>query len=173
MKGVGLVLGLAAAIASVGVIVATRSGAQSPVKETLAYSRETIPGIPPGGPRAQNPFPTTYYIFVVIQKGTPIRVTAACIRENRYAATLKKLESPVQVERDAGLPTGEKDTLVKKTSDDVYQVELGEPQASACKDHAAEKRSRRSEVAVFLESGEAKWCARAEKIVPLRPAHAM
>jgi len=171
-----LIRGFFGAMKSIGLlfllVFATSVIAQSPVKETLAYSRDTIPGIPGVSP-SQNPFPTSYYIYVVIKKGAPILATGACVRGKSYAATLKSVGSPVLIERDPGVPTGEKEILVKRTPDDVYQVELGEPRGSVCKESAEEKVAQPSEVEVFLKSGEAKWCGRAEKIVPLHPAHAM
>lgn len=161
--------------------LATSVMAQSPVKETLAYSRETIPGIPPGGPgapsgpggAAPNPFPTTYFIYVVIERGTSVVATHACVLGKWYAAALKRVESPVMIERDPGLSTGEKETLVKRTSDDVYRVELQKPSAGACQHQSEEKKTHLREVMVYLQSGESKWLGRAEKIVSLRPARAM
>ena len=168
-------------VVAVALALANTAVAQSPVKETLAYSRETIPGIPPGGPGtsrgpgggSQNPFLPSYFIYVVIAKGTPIVATEVCIRGKLQAATLKKVESPVVVEHDPGLSTGEKVTLVKKTTDDVYQVELLKAPATACKEESEEEKKQPHEVTVYLQSGEAKWRGRAERIVLLHPARAM
>ena len=101
--------------------------AQSPVKKTLAYSRGTISGVP-GGASSQNPFPTSYFIYVIIKKGAAISVTGACLHGKWHHARLVKVDSPVSVDHDVSVPTGKKDVLVKKTIDDVYQVEMEEHQ---------------------------------------------
>jgi len=150
--------------------------AQSPIKETFAYSRETLPGIPgrTGGPgTAENPFPPTYFIYIVIKKGTPISQASVSLRGKPYAATVRKRESPVVAEHDTSVPTEKKDTLVEKTSDDVYQIEIGQPKAADCHDPEQTELGHRNEVVVSVKSGHAKWHSAAEKIVPLKPAAAM
>ena len=156
--------------------MATSCAAQSPVKETLAYRRETVRGAPGSGSGAassQNPFPTSYFIYVVIKKGTAVSLAGVCVHRKFYDATWNRVESPVLIEHDVSVPTGEKDTLVKKTSDDVYQVELGQQKSPECKEQGKEKLAQRNEVVVFLKSGRSIWYGVVEKIVPLHPAAAM
>ena len=154
------------------VLAAANLAAQSPVKATFAYSRSTIPGIPGAGP-AQSPFPVSYFIYVVIKKDAAISVESVGLRGKWHSATLKKVDSPVQVEHDTAVPTGKKDTLVGKTSDDVYQVEIGEAKEPVQKSQAADKLSQRYEVVVCLRSGKSQWHGLVKKIVALHPAAAM
>src|SRR5262249_47041898 len=126
---------------------------------------------PGGGP--SKPFPTAYFIYVVVQQGTLMAATDACVCGKLYAATLKRVESPVVIERDPGVPAREKETLVKKTADDVYQVELRRPPVADCKEQEKEKPAHAAGVTVYLTSGEAKWRGWAERIIPLHPARAM
>ena len=147
--------------------------AQSPVKETLAYSRETIPGTPISRDAAsvRNPFPTSYYLYLVIKKGTPISASGVRLQGKWHAASLKRVDSPVVLEHDPNVPTGKKDTLVGETSDDVYQVDISPPETADCKDHAAE-RFANYDVVVCLKSGRASWYGLAMRIVSLSPAAA-
>lgn len=145
--------------------------AQTPVKATLAYSRSTIPGAPPNqAESSQNPFPMTYFIYVVVEKGTPISATGVCVQQKRYAAALKKVDSPVVVEHDPNVRSDQKDVLVEKTADDVYQVELQEGKSPDC---AEDKLARENPVVVYLKSGHSTCYGVAKKIVPLRPVAAM
>lgn len=155
--------------------VATDTTAQSPVLKTLAYSRDTIRGTPEsemGTGSSQTPFPASYFIYVVVEKGTVVSVTGVCVKGKAYAATWKRVESPVMIEHDASVPTGKKDTLVEKTADDVYQVELGPMKAAGCKDNCDDQVAQRNQVVVFLKSGQAGWRGLAERIIPLQPAAA-
>jgi hypothetical protein len=141
-------------------LVQTSLMAQSPVKQTVAYSRATISGIPGN----QTPFPPAYFIYVVINKGTPISATSICLRGTRYPATLRRVSSPIVVDHDVSVPTGKKDTLVKRTPDDVYQVDVGAAEGSC---------TQRHEVVVCLASAGSRWYGKATKIQPLKPAAAM
>jgi hypothetical protein len=157
-------------------VLTTSLMAQSPVGETLAYSRKTIPGTPgnnSGTQSSQNPFPASYFIYVVVKNGVVISVTGVCVQGKRYDATWKKVDSPVLIEQDVSVPTGKKDTLVKETSDDVYQIGLEEPKRADGKDCIRDKLAQRYEVVVCLKSGGATWYGLATKIVPLHPATAM
>jgi hypothetical protein len=150
--------------------------AQTPVKEILAYSRDTTPGIP-ARPNptsaAQTPIKTDYYIYVVIKKAVPVSSITACVRGKSYTVTLQKVESPVLIEHDVTLSTGIKDTLVKQTTDDVYQVLLGQEPRVDRKDRDLEKLAESYPVVVSLKSGQTSWYASADKIVSLRPAAGM
>ncbi len=149
--------------------------AQSPVKATFAYSRATVSGIPPAGrgaASAPSPFPATYFIYVVVKKGTEVSANTACVEGKLYAATLKKVAAPVIVEHDVAVPTGQKDTLVQPTPDDVYQVELQQRASRPCDLHAQDKLALSHGVVVRLQAGGSAWCAAARKIVPLPPAAA-
>ena len=150
---------------------ATSLLAQSPVKETLAYSRSTLPGIP-GAAASQNPLPTSYFIYVVVQKGAAVSIRGVCLKGEWRPGTGKRVASPVQVDRDVSVPTGQKETLVKATSDDVYQVELRGPNGRPCGARARAAWAEGNDVVVCLESGGSRWYGLASKIVPLHPAAA-
>ncbi len=143
--------------------------AQSPVKETLAYSRNTIPGTPGG----QNPFPASYFIYVIVKKDTPVLVTGVCLQGNWYDATLKKVEPPVAIDHDPGVPTGEKDILVKSTADTVYQVEIQAHKGPGDSNCAENKLAQQYPVVVYLKSGRNTWYGLVRTISPLHPAAAM
>jgi hypothetical protein len=150
--------------------------AQSPVRETLAYSRKTIPGIPgndSGALPSQDPFPTSYFIYVVVKRGTVISVSGVCLQGKRYDATLHSVDAPVLSEHDVSVPTGKKDTLVQQTSDDVYRVEIGDRKGPCDKNRSEGKLARRYEVVVCLKSGGSSWYGLVTRIVPLLPAAAM
>lgn len=140
--------------------------AQSPVTQALAYSRSTSAGIP-----GHDALPTSYYIYVVVRRGIAITLRGVCLRGERHAAALRRVDAPVMVEHDVGVPTGRRDTLVGKTSEDVYQVDVGEPSGS-CGGGAAQL-ARDHEVVVCVTSGGATWYGLVAKIVPLSPGAAM
>jgi hypothetical protein len=158
------------------ITVATTLLAHSPVKHTYAYSRSTTPGIPGGGSvggSPKNPFPTSYFIYVVVEKGTPLSVSGVWLQGRYYGATLRKVNPPVLIERDVAVPTGQKDTLVRQTSDDVYQVELAAAKASSAGDDTARKLKQRNEVVVVLKARQSTWYGEVKTIVALHPAAAM
>jgi hypothetical protein len=156
-------------------VLQTSLMAQSPVKGTFAYSRATTAGIPSdsGAQAAHSPFPTAYYIYVVIQKGAAISVAGVCIERQLYHARLRSVDAPVVVDRNVSVPTGQKDTLVKRTSGDVYQVEVGDVRGRCDADRAAGHLAQRHEVVVCLQSAGVRWYGLATRIVPLTPAAAM
>ena len=140
--------------------------AQSPVSQALAYSRRTIAGIP-----GHDALPMSYYIYVVVKRGTAVTLRGVCVRGERYAATLRSVKAPVSVDHDVGVPTGKRDTLVGKTSDDVYQVVVTEPSGSCGKGEA--ELALHNDVVVCLTSRAATWYALVAKIVPLSLGAAM
>jgi hypothetical protein len=150
--------------------------AQSLVKATLAYSRDTtsvVPAKETSGSAERAAVKTDYLIYVVLAKGTIASATGACVEGKLFASSLQKVDSPVVVARDPAAPSGPKKTLVGATDDDVYQVELGEPQHA----HPLCFRAKEggppdgSAVAVLMRlgSGAAGWNAVVDRIVPLPP----
>ncbi|MBI3789150.1 MAG: hypothetical protein HY276_12975, partial [Ignavibacteriales bacterium] len=145
--------------------------AQSPVKKTYAYSRHTTPGIPEDTIREapRKPLLTSHFIYVVVKKDAALSVRNVWLQGKYYAASLRKVNSPVVIDRDAAVPTGKKDTLVGKTSDDLYQVELAEESNWTPKNDAEKKLVQSNEVVVFLEAGKVSCYGSAKKIKNLRP----
>ncbi len=154
------------------IAIADCSVAQTPQVQAVAYSRSTIPGIPtgPGGP-AINSLPVRYYIYVTVKKGTPVSVSSVCLKGQSYAASLKKVTSPVVVPHDPNVPTEAKDMLVPKSQDEVYQVNVQEQTGPACKDRA-QRLARDNEVVVTLKSSGRTLYAPAKTIVALAAAAA-
>jgi len=154
------------------IAIADCSVAQTPQVQAVAYSRNTIPGIPtgPGGP-AINSLPVRYYIYVTVKKGTPVSVSSVCLKGQSYAASLKKVTSPVVVPHDPNVPTEAKDMLVPKSQDEVYQVNVQEQTGPACKDRA-QRLARDNEVVVTLKFSGRTLYAPAKTIVALAAAAA-
>ncbi len=154
------------------IAIADCSVAQTPQVQAVAYSRSTIPGIPtgPGGP-AINSLPVRYYIYVTVKKGTPVSVSSVCLKGQSYAASLKKVTSPVVVPHDPNVPTEAKDMLVPKSQDEVYQVNVQEQTGPACKDRA-QRLARDNEVVVTLKFSGRTLYAPAKTIVALAAAAA-
>src|SRR5437016_2561788 len=154
------------------IAVTDYSVAQTPKVQAVAYSRSTTPGIPPGpGGLADNPLPVRYYIYVTVKKGTPVSVSSVCLKGQSYAASLKKVTSPVVVPHDPNVPTEAKDMLVPKSQDEVYQVNVQEQTGPACKDRA-QRLARDNEVVVTLKFSGRTLYAPAKTIVALAAAAA-
>jgi hypothetical protein len=148
--------------------------AQSPVKDTLAYSRDTTTVVPAKSstePGQGAIVKTDYLIYVVVQKGMIASTTGACVHGKFFAATLQKVDSPVMVDHDPTTPTGTKDMLVKATDNDVYQVELGQAQRPQClpSQEGGPPQGHAVVVSLRLGNGQAAWDAVADRIVILRP----
>jgi hypothetical protein len=149
--------------------------AQPPVVEVVAYSRATTPGIPPGNTdasSANNPFPVKYFIYVIVTKGAPVSIAGVCLKGQSYSVKLERVPSPVVVPHDVNVPTDVKDTLVRKTQDDVYQVSLQEQGGAACENRLADL-AQNHEVVVGLNSGKSVVYGGAKTIIALSPAAAM
>ncbi len=146
--------------------------ADSPVCRTFAYSRATTPGIPAGRGVAADPgraVSTTYFVYVAVPKGTRPSVRGAWLKGVYYAATLRKVPSPVTVEHDAAVPTGKKDVLVPATRSDVYQVSPAEEKAWTPASDAERRLTQDNEVVVFLEVNRATVYCPVKVITALAP----
>jgi len=141
--------------------------AQSPIRKTLAYSRTTISGIP-----NDSTFPPSYFIYVIVQRGTAISLTGVCVRGNRHDAELRRIDSPVVTAHDPNVRTEKADTLVPRTSHDVYQVDVGEPKGPCGNDHPSEL-VQQNEVVLCLKASGSSWYGLVPKIVALPHAAAM
>ncbi|MCW3087469.1 MAG: hypothetical protein JWQ78_855 [Sediminibacterium sp.] len=103
--------------------------AQKPVMKIKAFQRYYISGLPNipavevGGKEvvvtraAAEP---EYYIYLVAAKTPSLNLESIWIKQHRYQASLKKIScKPVVVNNGA-----EKDTLVKYTKEDIWQVRI-------------------------------------------------
>ena len=160
------------ALVTAGLIVAVLSttgwamGETSPVK-TYAYGRATLPGIPDAA--KTSPFPVTYLLYVEVPKGSTVSVDGVWLKGTYHAATLKRVASPIVVSHDPVVVTDQKDTLVAKTSNDVYAVLLGEPRPAGIPRPAAKPRTAHNEVVVFLTVDHAPRDGVAKTVKMLKP----
>lgn len=141
-------------------------GESSSVK-TYAYGRATLPGIP--GAAQASPFPVTYLLYVEVPRGSAVSVEGLWLRGTYYAAALKRVASPVVVSHDPVVVTDRKDTLVNKTSDDVYAVVPGEPKRGGIARPDAKQLTAHNEAVVFLTVDHAPRCGVAKTVRMLKP----
>jgi hypothetical protein len=153
--------------------------AQSPIIKAYAYSRSTIPGIREEVVndrdsvihRADNPFPVTYYLYVAAKKDTRLSISGVWLEGKYYTATLQKVKTPVVVENNSVVK--QKDTLVKKTGDDVYTIQLGNEKNPASLNEREKKLVQNNEVLFFLQSNKAACYSPVKTIKRLTPFSAM
>jgi hypothetical protein len=148
--------------------------AQSPVT-MYGYSRATLPGIPGDqkGLQGKDIFPLKYYLYVEVKPGSRVSPEWAWIRGNYYDCSLKKVSTPVLVESDPGVPTDKKETLVPKTSKDVYSVILGDVKTRTPSNGQERELISNHEAAVGLLIDDSSAYAAIKLIKQLRPAAAM
>jgi hypothetical protein len=148
--------------------------AQSPVT-MYGYSRATLSGIPGDqkGVQGKDMFPLKYYLYVEVKPGTRVSAEWAWIRGNYYDCSLKKVSTPVLVESDPGIPTDKKETLVPKTSNDVYSVILGDVSARTPSNGEERELISNHEAALGLIIDKSNAYAAIQSIKALRPAAAM
>ena len=152
--------------------------AQSSIVKIYAYSRRTISGIreevvSKGDSSQQrvSPFPVDYFLYVSVGKGSPVSINGVWLGDQFYKASLRKVKTPVVIENNSVVK--QKETLVPKTSNDVYAVTLKES-GSPASFSAAEKELTQDNEAVFFFISQKKPCTKAvKKITPLTPISAM
>ena len=143
--------------------------ADSPSVKTYAYGRATLPGIPDDNVKSTSPFPLTYLLYVEAPKGSAVSVEGVWLRGTYYAATLKKVASPVVVSQDPVVVTDRKDTLVGKTANDVYAVVLGEPKPEGISRPDAKQLVADNEAVVFLTVDHAPRHGAVKAVKMLKP----
>ena len=158
------------------VVILSAAMAQTPIT-TFGYSRATIPGIPgmPGqklGPGA-DVFPPQYLIYVEAKPGSQLAAKWAWVQGKTYDCALRRVSAPVVVDSDAAVKTGKKETLVPKTSDDVYQVVLGALRDQTQLGEGERKLTAANEAVVALVLNGAPAYAAISSIKSLPPAAAM
>jgi hypothetical protein len=161
-------------LAAVAAIVMSSAIAQSPVT-AYGYSRATIPGIPgdPKGMQRNDIFPPKYFLYVEVKAGSRVSAEWAWVRGSYYDCKLTKVSTPVLVESDPGVPTDKKETLVSKTSNDVYGVVLGNVKARTPTDGQEKEFIAGSEAVIAITINESRAYAAIQSIKALRPAAAM
>jgi len=165
-------LGLAA------VVFVGSSMAQTPIT-TYGYFRATLPGIPGMPTRDQKPglgrevFAPEYHIYVAVRPGSKVVAKWASVRGKTYDCALSKVSTPVIVNSDVAVKTDKMETLVPKTSEDVYKVVFGalKPQTEFSKEEQKLAASNEAVIALVLDN--APVYATVRSIIALPPAAAM
>lgn len=125
-----------------------------PVENMFAYSRDTTSGIP-----SSAPISTSYFIYFVVEKDSRPNVRCVWLKGKHYTVTMRKVDSPVLVDREPAVPTGEKHVLVPATSSDVYELLLENESARSPKNDDEKRLTRDNELVVFLRVGQAtRYC---------------
>ena len=144
----------------------------SPVQNTYAYSRATTAGIPPGGGVGASPErapSTVHFVYVVLRRGTTPSTCGVWLKGTYHGARLQKVTSPVTIDVNPAVPTGQRETLVPKTASDVYQVSPTEPKPWAPETDADRQVTRDNEVVVFVQANGATWHGTVKTIRVLAP----
>ncbi len=154
--------------------------AQSPVVKTYAYSRDTLPGIreeivneSDAGAQRKTPFPRIYFLYVEVAKGSNISVNGVWLQGKYYTATLKKVSTPVVIESDPVVVTKQKDTLVKKTANDVYTVLLEGENSRDSYNPTEKELIINNEGVIFLTINKLTCYGAIKTVKALKPAAAM
>jgi hypothetical protein len=167
----------AASLAILNTAIPSAAMAHAPMT-TFGYSRATVPGIPgaaPGqklGPDA-NMFAPQYFIYVSVEPGSQLGAQWAWVQGKTYDCALKRVSAPVVVDSDVAVKTDKKETLVPKTSADVYQVVLGALRPQTELSEEARKMTAANEAVVALTLNGAPEYATVGVLKALPPAAAM
>ncbi len=167
------------ALAGLAAVVFVGSSMAQTQITAYGYLRATLPGIPgiaSGDPKpglGVEVFAPEYHIFAAVRPGSHIIAKWAWVRGKNYSFALSKVITPVVVNRDVAVKTDRKETLVPKTSDDVYEIVLGAVQSltELSKEEQKLEASNEAVVAVVLDNAPA--YATVRSLIALPPAAAM
>jgi hypothetical protein len=160
------------------VVFAGSPMAQAPIA-AYGYVRATLPGIPGMAAGDQNlrpgqeAFAPKYRIFVAVKSGSRVAAKWAWVRDKAYDCALSKVRTPVIVDRDVAVKTDKKETLVPKTSDDVYEIVLRAPRPQTELSAQEQMLASGNEAVVALVLDNAPAYATVRSLVALPPAAAM
>jgi hypothetical protein len=146
---------------------------QSPQIKLHVYSRVTLPGIRPDTDDDNHIFPKTYSIYAEVKKGTKLSVEGCWLDGKYYKASgVKKISSPVIVS-EPSIIANQKDTLVKKTANDIYEILQGEEKSRMPVDAAEKKLASQNQFVLIIKvNGKLQFVSSA-KIKELSPAAMM
>jgi len=153
--------------------------AQSQQVKLYAYSRVTTPGIipDPNNDRAKQntiELPKAYYIYAEVKKGARIKVAAAFIDGRYYAVSARKVKTPVIKDRYEGvMNSDQKDILVKKTSNDVYEIIPGDECSNFKDKKTAEAMRKTNAVMLVMNYNQTKLYPALPVIKTLTPVQGM
>jgi hypothetical protein len=159
---------------AVAAAVMSSAMAQSPVT-AYGYSRATLPGIPGDqkGTQGKDMFPPRYYLYVEVKPGSRVSAEWVWIRGSYYDCKLARVSTPVLVESDPGIPTEKKETLVSKTSNEVYSVVLGDVKVRTASNGQERELVANNEAVIALVINKSSAYGAVQSIEALRPAAAM
>ena len=112
-------------------------------------------------------------ITCIWRSGSRISAEWAWVRGSYYDCKLRRVSTPVLVESDPGVPTEEKETLVSKTSNDVYRVVLGKVKVRTASNGQERELMANNEAVIALVINRSGAYAAIQSIKALRPAAAM
>jgi len=143
------------------------------------YVREMLPGIPtadagraPGGSPVAR-LPPDYYIYIEVPKGRSVAGNWIWLRGHYHRCSLKPTNSPVQIDADAAVPTGVKETLVPPTANDVYQVLVGSAMTETPPTGQAPTLAAGNDVVVSLTIDKTTQDVRIKELKSLKPKAGM
>jgi hypothetical protein len=166
---------------SFGSLFGITAFAQSRVISGYAFSRNVTPGIPGAGsdnpdsshPQNKNPFPTTYYLYVEVVKGSRLSTNMVWLEGKYYAASIQKVQSPVRIEENFTGGSDKKEILVPKTTHDVYRIVRGDGLNHAELDRYPEPLTSSNHVIFFLHINDKPTTVAVKSIRVLRAYAAM
>lgn len=145
---------------------------QSPEIRIHVYSRVTLPGIRPDGDNDNHIFPKAYFIYAEVKKSAQVTVEGCWIAGKYYTAGIEKISSPVIVTNQTVI-NEQRDTLVKKTTNDVYQVIPGKESSREPADEAEKKSVSENQFVLILKVNGKQQLVSSSKIKELSPAAMM
>lgn len=146
---------------------------QSPDIKTHIYSRITLPGIRPETDKDNNDFPKAYFIYAEVKKGSQFSAEGCWIEGKYYSiASIEKVSTPVIVS-DQTVIKMQYDTLVKKTTKDVYHIIPGEEKPKTMSDEAEKKLAGENKFVLLLKLNGKQEFSSSATIKELTPAAMM
>lgn len=133
------------------------------------YSRITIPGIRPVQELDTMPMPVTYYIYVEIRKAAKITVQGYWLNGKFHATGAPAKEnSPVLMTYNSAIRV-KADTLVKKTTGDVYRIPEGTLSARDITNPAEKKAVTENQFVLLVTINGRNYILRQKEIKELEP----
>jgi len=147
---------------------------QQPLLKIYAYSQATVSGIPDHKQdSAINRLPKKYFIYAEVKKGTMLSVEGLWLNGKYYTVTtVKKVVTPVVLSNTA-VPTKEKDTLVKKTNNDVYSIAPGEKANRHTIGAEEQKLGQENQLVIVFKNKDKSYFGTAKVIKELAPVAGM
>jgi hypothetical protein len=154
---------------------------QNPVIKSYAFSRNVIAGVRKvtsfnkDNPEEQKPgtFTTSYFLYLEVKKEFKFSVTMIWLKDRYFSVTCQKITAPVLIEGTMSVVNKQRDTLVNKTANDVYEIKPEKEIFPNSKESSAFTHTGSNEVVFFLKSCYKNYCSTVRKIKILEPFAAM